>query len=142
MSKTVYLVCGVSGSGKSWVCRQLGEKFHYIPHDEHYHDFEPTLIKAAEEHDRPVISEVPFAERKVREALEWAGVKVVPVFVVEAPDVVAKRFHGREGRPASKSAMTRATTIMKRVKEWKAFHGTSDEVLKHLTELELGKKAS
>lgn len=131
----VYLVCGVSGSGKSWVCRQVAKKFNYVPHDENYHDISGALFKAAENDRRPLITESPFGERIVRERLEAEGMKVTPVFVVEDPDLVAKRYQEREGKPLPKSAFTRAGSIRKRAEEWGATFGTSAEILKHLSEL-------
>jgi hypothetical protein len=80
---------------------------------------------------------VPFAERKLREDLEHAGIKVVPVFVIEPPEVVAKRYYTREGKPLHKAAITRATSIRDRAGEWSAFGGTSDEVLEHLLKVKL-----
>lgn len=135
MAKTVYLICGVSGSGKTWVCRQLEDKYDYIPHDEHYHNQAEVVAERITE-DRPVITESPFGERILREQLELKhGLKVVPFFVITAPDVVAVQYYKREGKPLPKSAYTRASTILKRALEWNAFHGSSAEVLKHLKDL-------
>lgn len=128
----VYLVCGVSGSGKSWACRQLTDKYHYIEHDKHFKDHLKVVFHAARTADKPVITEVPFAERILKEKLESHQVKVIPVFVVEAPEVVAKRYSSREKKPLPKNAYTRATTIVDRAKEWNAFQGTSQEVLDYL----------
>lgn len=150
---TVYLVCGVSGSGKSWVCRQLSDKFKYIPHDRcWYHpDAKPaegldpkwgpkgsksthveTIVKEAKDSDKPIITEVPFAERQVREELEKAGLKVKAVFVIEDPDIIQKRYAEREKKALHKAAVTRATSIKDRAREWKSFMGKSDEVLRYL----------
>ncbi len=157
----VYLVVGVSGSGKSWVCRQLGDKFTYVPHDrcwEHplakpSEGLDPKwgppgsksthvkmILQAAEKAETPVITEVPFAERKLREDLEAKGAKVIPIFVIEEPNVVSDRYHKREGKPLQKAAITRATSILERAREWNAFSGTSDEVLKHLKDLKLSSR--
>lgn len=157
----VYLVIGPSGCGKSWAARQVTDKFHYVPHDRCYlkagqSGWDPRLTWAADMKDasryepgaksnhlevliaatkianRPVISEVPFAERVLREGLEKAGIRVVPVFVIEPPEVVAQRYAKREGKYIPAAALTRASTIITRAKDWKAFHGTSDEVLAYL----------
>lgn len=152
----VVLVVGVSGSGKSWVCRQLTDKYHYLPHDRcwtHPHakpkegiDVEwgpkgcqsthlPSIIEEASKADRPLITEVPFGERKLREDLQNAGMHVTVVFVIEDPEIVAKRYLARERRPLAKAALSRAKSIVERAKEWRAFYGTSAEVLSHLRDL-------
>lgn len=149
----VYLVCGVSGSGKSWVCRQLTDKFSYIPHDKCWshptakpsEGLDPkwgppgsksihadVVSLVAQKSGRPIITECPFAERQAKEELEAKGLKVIPVFVIEDPSVVAKRYQTREGKPLPKSAFSRASSILDRAREWRAFHGTSSQVLEHL----------
>ena len=166
MTKTIYLVCGVSGSGKSWASRQVAHKFHYIPHDRCWvHPNKPSwdpsvvwsadlgdesrylqgaksnhlevLIAAAKVAEKPLLTECPFAERVLREELEAAGLKVIPIFVVESPLIVAKRYRDREGKPIPQAALTRATSIRTRAREWRAFSGTSSEVFAYLKELPL-----
>lgn len=80
----------------------------------------------------PVITESPFGERVIREKFEQMGFKVIPIFVIEDADLIADRYFKREGKPIQKAAYTRASTIINRALEWNAFHGTSNEVLKHL----------
>jgi predicted kinase len=132
MSKVIML-CGVPGSGKTWVIRQLGDKFHHVSHDDI-----PTREKlvrhcyAAAAGPRPVIVDCPFAERLLRDELEAAGLHVVPVFIVEPPHVVAARYLKREGKPATKATITRAETIKDRAAEWGAQWGTSAEILDYL----------
>lgn len=130
----VYLICGVSGAGKTWLCRKLQHKFTYVPHDEHYHYQTPVVLEAAKG-DKPVITECPFAERILKNEMEMAGLKVTPFFVVTPPDVVAAQYFAREGKVLPKGAYTRATTIMNRALEWQAFHGSSQEVFEHLSSL-------
>lgn len=125
----VYLICGVSGSGKSWVCRQLTDKFHYVPHDMFYNNIEATLSSACKTATKPVITECPFGERVLREELERRGLKVIPYFVIEDPRTVAERYFKRERKQIPKAAYTRATTIRKRAEEWRAPTGTSHEIL-------------
>lgn len=129
---TVYLVCGVSGSGKTWVCKQLANKFTYVPHDEHFKDHVAAVFRAGLKSDKPVITEVPFAERDAKTKLEYLGCNVIPIFVVETPETVRKRYFQREGKEPQKAALTRAVSITERAKEWKTPMGTSSEVLKYL----------
>ena len=164
--KPLYLVCGVAGSGKSTIARQLIEKFHYVPHDRcwAHPEREPwdpatewtadmkddtrwfsgavsthaeTLLRAVRIAKKPVITECPHGERVLREQLEEKGVRVIPVFVVEEAEVVAARYEAREGRPCPKNVLTRAATILDRAEEWGAFYGTSGQVLKHLKSLKI-----
>lgn len=131
-AQPIYLICGVSGSGKTWVCKRLEDKFVYVPHDEHYHDQDSVLEKKAIEADKPLITESPFGERILKEKLERRGLKVIPYFVVTAPHTVAIQYFQREGKPLPKAAYTRASRIVDRAKEWKAFYGSSKEVLQEL----------
>ena len=162
MTDTVVLVCGVQGSGKSWICRQLTSQFEYVPHDQCWKHpiakpknqidakwgppgcvsthFE-TIVKRAEDADRPVITEVPFAEKKLKEDLEAEGLTVMPVFVIEDTATLRKRYFGRERKHLNKSAVTRAEGLPERAAEWDAFAGTSAEVLDHLKHLK-GKPAA
>lgn len=132
MNTQVYVVCGVSGSGKTWVCKQLADKFCYVPHDEHYSDHVTVMRRKSLSQDKPMITECPFGERLFCGELQQKGLRVTPVFVIEHPDLIASRYHSREKKPISKAAYTRAHTISKRAKEWNAFAGTSQEVLEHL----------
>ena len=152
----VYLVCGVSGSGKSWACRQVRDKFFYVPHDACWvhPDATPTitpdakwgprgsksvhlevLLKIVKEAKKPVLTECPFAERELREGLERNGIKVIPVFVIEEPRTVAERYERREGKPIPKAALSRASSIINRAREWNGFYGTSTQVVEHLKSL-------
>lgn len=130
-----YLICGVSGSGKTWVCKQLTEKYIYIPHDEHMRDIAQVVKKMCRDAMRPIVTECPFGERVLRGAFETNGVKVIPYFVIERPEVVAKRYYDREGKTLPKSAETRASTIIERAIEWNAPWGTSTEILSKLKTL-------
>lgn len=127
-----YLICGVSGCGKTWVCKQLKDKFTYIPHDEHYNDFVPVIVRACLSSEKPVITECPFAERITKSSLEIHGVEVIPYFVIEPTQKIMKRYYEREGKMPPQAAVTRASTIINRAIEWQAEFGTSDEVLEKL----------
>lgn len=126
----VYLLCGVPGSGKTWVCNQIGEFFRHIPHDFHTHDTLAVVAKdASKRSDKPIVIDCPFNERNLRAKLEAQGLPVTPVFIVEKAEVIRDRYWKRERRVPSPNVLTRAATIMEKVKEWKATYGTSDEVL-------------
>ena len=57
---------------------------------------------------------------------------VQPVFVVEDEKVIRTRFMQREGSLPSKGVMTRLAGLQARAQNWRAFWGTSDEVLAYL----------
>ncbi len=129
MTRPVYLVCGVPGSGKTWVCKQLTDLFHYIPHDLYYSTHVKVLVKAVREASKPVLTEVPFGERLIREELEAKGVTVIPYFVIIKPETARKQYTARENKPYPKMFFSRASTIKNRAIEWNAPHGTSPEIL-------------
>lgn len=129
----IYLLCGVPGSGKSWVCEQLQEKFEYIANDDYIgKDYIKELFLRARRSEKPVLADCPFAERKVREELENLKLTVVPYFIVESPQVVKKRYEARDLKPVPSNVVTRSMTIKNRADEWRAPHGTSSEVLELL----------
>ena len=149
----VILVCGVQGSGKSWVCRQLTQDYLYIPHDRcwSHPNAKPStgldpkwgppgsvsthlteLIKAAGRSPKPVITEVPFGETRLRDALTAAGVKTEAVFIAESPATLAHRFEAREGRALDAAAQGRAAKVQEKALRWGVFCGTSEEVLRYL----------
>lgn len=153
MRQPIYLVCGVSGSGKSWACRQVADEFNYIPHDRCWShptakptdDLDPkwgppgsvsthlyNLIVASRSSDKPVLTECPFNERNLREQLEANELEVIPIFVIEDPHIIAERYQSREGKPIPKSAFSRAFSIGGRARDWGCFYGTSKQVADHL----------
>lgn len=132
MTKKIYLICGVPGSGKTWVSKQLDGKFHYLPHDANYKNHTHAVWKASQISDKPIITECPFGERELKARLIAHGLDVKPYFVVESPDTVKLRYEDREKRPCPQNHITRASSIGARAKEWQAPHGTSDEVLQLL----------
>jgi hypothetical protein len=160
---TVILVIGVQGSGKSWACRQLADEFRYIPHDRCWRHptakpaagldpkwgppgsvnthFE-TLVTAARRGGGPILTEAPFDERRLKGRLEAQGVKVIPVFVVEKWPLIEGRYMAREGKKPPPGVKERAEKLEARAKEWEAFFGTSDEVLRHLKSLAAPKKSA
>ncbi len=129
----IYLVCGVPGSGKSWVCDQLTHKFHYVRHDDYIQgDYTKGLAYEAKASEKPVIGDCPFGERVLIKDLEDRGLSVTPVFIVEDGQVVRKRYEARDKKPIPPQHITRAINIRHRAEEWRCFYGTSSEVLEHL----------
>lgn len=135
----VYLVVGCPGSGKSWVCEQLTELFEYVHHDLYIKmtgsAYVDAILEAADHSTRPILAEAPFSISKTMEPLEEAGCTVVPVFIVEDPEVISDRYLAREGKNIPPGHLTRQRTYAERAAEYNAFTGTSDEVLVHLKSL-------
>lgn len=138
MKQAIILLCGVPGSGKTWVLQRLAKKFATVQNDEyiaHTRAHLAGVVAHVAAGDRPVLVDCPFGEREFKAMLEGHGLEVYPFFVVEPVDVVAQRYMTREGKPASQATLTRATTIADRAREWGAPAGTADEILEHLREL-------
>jgi hypothetical protein len=129
--RTIYLVCGVPGSGKTWVCNQLKSLFTYVPHDDFEKGFHLTALKAAAR-EKPLLTDCPFGESSLRTKLEAANFKVIPYFIVEDLETIKSRYKSRTRRDLPKNQQTRAASIIDRAKEWKAKYGTSEQVLKML----------
>lgn len=137
MNQNVFLICGVQGSGKTWVCGQLKDKFEYVPHDEFFKDLVTVLFERSQIADKPMITECPFGERLIRSDLEDHGLNVHPFFVVDSPEVIKARFEMRENKPFPRSAYTRSLSIVNRAMEWNAPYGPSDFIYQVLYNLDL-----
>lgn len=139
----IYLVCGVPGSGKTWVCEQMTDHFTFLPQknyivkgaDSPIAHHKAALMKAARESERPILSEVPFMISIIIRELEAAGHKVHPVFVIEPEHVVKRRYEAREKRPIPKQHITRVNTVRQRAMELGEFFGSSDDVLSYFQNL-------
>lgn len=134
--RTVYMVIGCPGSGKSWVCEQLQNEFTYVHHDLFIKMSGATYVnaiaKAAVDSDKPMLVEAPFSISQTKDPLELMGFKVIPVVIQEKPFVIEARYQSREGKPIPTGHITRQNTYRQRALAWGAFMGTSDEVLHHL----------
>jgi hypothetical protein len=136
MSKPIYLVCGVPGSGKTWCCEQLDGKFNYVPHDDYLvSQYTDALIKRAEYSDRPVLGECPFRISILISDLRKAGMQVHPYFIVEDPETVKKRYQLRERKPIPKQHITRMKTIRERAAAYGTGIGTSQQILEMLRQI-------
>lgn len=130
MKQTIYLVCGVPASGKTWVCSQL-KGFTYVPHDDYIGKDLISALATAAAGDRPVVSEVPFGERELINALRGKHFVVRPYFIIEPAGVISNRHRPRGGTP-SPSTMKRLPGLIKLAEEWKAPYGTSTKIFRLL----------
>lgn len=137
--KKVYMLVGVPASGKTWIASKLGDKFEYLSHDMYslHGGTEAYLyaIKRAvhDTDDRPMLIETPFSMNAFVEPLEASGIEVIPVFIIEEPQILIERYQLREGnKPYPKGHLTRQMTYFKRAHVGGHFSGTSEAVLNHL----------
>lgn len=141
----MYLIVGAPGSGKTWICSQLEDKFHLIHHDGYIYLKEPgsyvrEILKQAPKAEKPILIEAPFSISQTVEPLEKAGHKITPVFIVETDKVHRDRYVAREKKPIPQGHLTRTRTYLQRARDGKHFYGTSAEVLKHLLSIVEGAK--
>lgn len=129
------MVCGVPGSGKTWVCNQLKHKYEYIAHDETETLVSDVLKAARKNPQKKILIDCPFGERLLLESLLKNGLNVRPVFIIEDPKVVYQRYSQREKKPPSQNILTRAESILNRANEWNAERGNSSQILEYLRDL-------
>ncbi len=115
------------------MCEKLTDKFEYVPNDKFIgRDYVAGIIKIAKDATKPLLIEAPFSISATKDPLEKAGIDVIPVFIQELPLTIRTRYWQRDKKDIPQGHLTRQTTYAQRAKEWNAFSGTSDEVLKHL----------
>lgn len=123
----------VIGSGKSWVCEQLTELFHYVRHDSSIGgDYLAEIKRQAKLATKPLLIETPFSVSQIKDPLEEAGFRIVPVFIQEHPDVIRQRYREREFKNIPEGHLARQATYAQRACNWDAFEGTSAQVLAYL----------
>lgn len=130
----VYLLVGVPASGKTWVAKQLLDRFELVANDDYIgKDYVGAILKASRrEEGKPVLAEAPFSVSQVVDPLKAAGRKVIPVFILETEQKLTARYFEREGGQIPQGHITRQGTYEVRAKAMDAFSGTSAEVLEHL----------
>jgi hypothetical protein len=135
-NKNVIIICGVTASGKTWICEQLTNKFQYVPHDDH---IKGNIVKAIErmDNEKPIITECPFGETKLTEALKNRGFITHPYFIIEPLNTLDIRYFNRTGKPLPKNQATRSKYLIDRALEWDCPHGSSEEILTMLQTLEI-----
>lgn len=140
--KKAYMVIGCPGSGKSWVCDKLKDLFHYVHHDLYIGmaggTYVQEILKEAKKATKPLLIEAPFSISQIKDPLEQAGLEITPVFIQEDHKTISSRYSARDKKEIPKGHLTRQETYRQRAISWKAFQGTSSQVLEHL-KLEAGK---
>lgn len=138
----IYMVCGVPGSGKSWVCSKLTHKFRYIAHDDFIpygkdarKEYEKALLAEAKIPGKPVLGDAPFMVSIIINNLRAKGARVKPYFVIESAPITKMRYEEREGKPIPKQHLTRIATMKERAAQYMAPSGSSKEILEMLREV-------
>lgn len=133
--KKVYLIIGCPGSGKTWVCEQLIDKYNYIPHDL-FIDLKETYVDAIDRLSgnvtKPLLIETPFSISQILVPLKKLKFDVEQIFIQESEQVLAARYKKRENKDIPMGHLTRQRTYMQRAKDGGHFYGTANEVLNHL----------
>lgn len=121
----IHLLCGVPGSGKTWVAKQLSQ-FNHLPHDDYpvaiYHSH---LIRAARE-TKPVLAEAPFRISILIEQLREHNIPVKTYYITDAEHLIKKRYEARDQKPYPKQHSTNLKKYD--LRDWD-FKGTPEQIL-------------
>ncbi len=132
----IYMVIGCPGSGKTWVCEKLSNKFTWVRHDDYIglgeNAYVEAIVEAADSSLKPLLIEAPFSISSIVDPLKRFDFNIVPVFIQEDPQTIVDRYFSRENKEIPKGHLTRQKTYAERAKNWNAFVGSSLEVLNHL----------
>lgn len=138
MKKLIIILVGTPGSGKTWVANQLTDKFCVVAHDIYgmtsMRAYVHTISEFANRETRPVLCETPFSLTQIQHPLMALGFEVVPIFIIETPEVTRQRYEARENRPIPTGHLTRIRTYIQRAKDLNSPIGTAEEILKLLKE--------
>ena len=127
---TLYLLCGVSGSGKSWIAGQLQDKFIYISHDKTPKKQHLSRLLDPNNHSKPLLYDLSVKTSTfIRRHSDKFEIK--PVFIIEDQKVIENRLRNRGGK-VTESLPKRIKIIQQRAKTYGVFSGTSEEVLNYL----------
>jgi len=137
-NKKVYLVIGLSGSGKSFVCSQVAPYSYRIKFDRlRGGNRRQEALKQASQQDKPIVADIT--------KLVSTTIKLNPefvykvVFIDESLEVVRQRIELRGGTYNEEAVLKRQKRLRSLALRHQAFSGSSDECLQWLKhELRLG----
>lgn len=134
MSDKVYIVCGPSGIGKSWVCNQLKNKFNYLSHDEHEVDeYADAIYEAAQDSTKPILGDAPFRTSDLIRDLRSRGLKTEAIYIVEPESTWVSRMIEREGpQGLTPRRIKQFHHLKSRAEQFGDFVGSSLDVLSYL----------
>lgn len=125
-NRTIFMIGGVSGSGKSWVCKSLGDAVHYVEYDKTTDRI--TALQEATFQDKPIVFDpVTHLRQYINRN---PAVTFRTAIILESDEVLLARLRGRgslmmELTPGLKKRVKRNSRYV----EDAEFSGTSDEVL-------------
>jgi len=124
--KTIYMLCGASGSGKSWVAKQLLDKFQYVSFDDTPKKDHLNLLHACNT-DKPILYDptIKISTFIKRHSSEF---NIIPVFIIESEDVIKERIAKRGGK-WTEHIPKRMKVMEARNIKYGVFSGTAVEVL-------------
>ena len=141
-SRTVDLIVGCPGAGKSWVAERLKDSHQLVHHDAMTgmkgQRYVKAIKAAAARATKPILAEAPFSVSQIRRPLEAAGYEVRTATIQEKRDVIANRYQSREGKPIPQGHLTRQDTYREMAERSGGFVGTNRQVLSHLKKLNRG----
>ena len=135
----IYIVCGVPGSGKTWVLSHLekvskdtSSRVSFVHHDDFIgrpDAFRSEILRWHLGGDH-VVADCPLQVRGL-----LATISAIPVFVIPDPVITAAQYEYRERRAIPKQHLGRIPHMRKLASDYGAFVGDSTNVLKHLKEV-------
>ena len=126
----VYILCGASGAGKSWIGVELKEQYSIIDYDKEP-NIDSVINKATQAAQNPKLIITPIRATYIARKIREAGCRVAVVALIESEDTISERLKIRGGK------MT--TGIQNRIKRYEniknkisMFWGNQVEVLDYL----------
>lgn len=132
--QTVYIVSGIAGSGKSWVCNQLKDdpRFHYVSYDGNRTKTHMDMIRNAPE-DKIVLYDLNMKTSTfIRRNCEEFNIHFVTIL---GDFLQVKQQLKDRGGKITRGTYSRWKVMKKRSKKYGEFSGSSDDVLRYLRSL-------
>jgi len=124
----LYLICGVSGSGKSWICNQLNNVSYLSSDSADKKSHVDELLKLSKL-NKPLIYDLSIGiSTFIKRNTDKFDIK--PIFVIETKETVLERLKQRGTGTALSDS--RIIAINRRAQSVAIFSGTSLEVLDYL----------
>lgn len=132
--QTIYIVSGIAGSGKSWVCNQLTSKFHYIAYDKNKKKDHLHLIRSAPK-DKIILYDLNInTSTFIRRNCEEFNIRFVTIL---GDFLQVKQQLKDRGGKITKGTYSRWKVMKKRANTYGECQGSSSEILKYLKNLKL-----
>ena len=129
---TVYIVSGIAGSGKSWACEQLTDKFNYVSYDSNRKKTHLDLLRATPT-DKIALYDLNIKTSTfIRRHSHEFNIHFVTIL---GDFLQVKQQLKNRGGKITKGTYKRWKVMKKRAKQYGEFAGSSQEVLKYLKNL-------